>query len=132
MRAVGTLKPSQIGIAPWLEPMWNGFDLQQFPHAVLFYGQAGIGKFEFAIALAKALLCESPQIGSAKPCNHCEACHWFASANHPDFIALVPETHRKLLPHGAFETDSDSSQKSKNIQDEGDSDATEKKEKKNN
>jgi len=46
-------------IPPWLEPLWSSVDLQNFPHAVLVHGQSGIGKFEFAIELAKALLCES-------------------------------------------------------------------------
>jgi len=36
-------------IPPWLEPLWNSVDLQNFPHAVLVHGQSGIGKFEFAI-----------------------------------------------------------------------------------
>ena len=85
-------------IAPWLEPLWNGMSLEEFPNAILIHGQSGIGKFEFAIELAKALLCETS--AGSKPCNHCEACRWFNSANHPDFIALVPETHRKLLPYG--------------------------------
>ena len=115
-------------IAPWLEPIWDGFNFSAFPNAVLIHGQSGIGKFEFSIELAKALLCES-SVG-AKPCNHCEACRWFDSGNHPDFIALVPETHRKLLPRGDFDSESDSSKKSKASQADSDGDATEKKEKK--
>ncbi len=96
-------------IAPWLEPVWDGVNFSAFPNAVLIHGQSGIGKFEFSIELAKALLCEASE--GAKPCNHCEACRWFDSANHPDFIALVPETHRKLLPHGDFDSESDSPKK---------------------
>jgi DNA polymerase-3 subunit delta' len=115
-------------IAPWLEPIWDGINLSAFPSAVLIHGQSGIGKFEFSIELAKALLCETSS--PVKPCNQCEACRWFDSGNHPDFIALVPETHRKLLPHGDFETDADSPKKSKASQSDNDSDAPEKKEKK--
>ena len=115
-------------IAPWLEPIWNSINLAAFPNAVLIHGQSGIGKFEFSIELAKALLCEASQ--GEKPCNHCEACRWFDSANHPDFIALVPETHRKLLPHGDFDSDSESPKKPKASQADSESDATEKKEKK--
>jgi DNA polymerase-3 subunit delta' len=115
-------------IAPWLEPIWAGIDLAAIPNAVLIHGQSGIGKFEFSIELAKALLCESSS--SAKPCNQCEACGWFDSGNHPDFIALVPETHRKLLPHGDFESESDSPKKMKAAQADGDGDTPEKKEKK--
>ncbi len=115
-------------IAPWLDAIWDGINLAEFPNAVLLHGQSGIGKFEFSIALAKALLCESET--AAKPCNQCEACHWFDSGNHPDFIALVPETHRKLLPHGDFESDMDSPKKQKASQADDDGDAPEKKEKK--
>jgi DNA polymerase-3 subunit delta' len=119
---------SERKIAPWLESIWDGINLSAFPNAVLLHGQSGIGKFEFSIELAKALLCESA-IGS-KPCDQCEACHWFDSGNHPDFIALVPETHRKLLPHGDFESDMDSPKKQKASQTDDDGDAPEKKEKK--
>jgi DNA polymerase-3 subunit delta' len=115
-------------IAPWLEPIWSGINLSAFPNAVLIHGQSGIGKFEFSIELAKALLCESSS--DIKPCNQCEACRWFDSGNHPDFIALVPETHRKLLPHGDFDSESDSPKKSKTVQADSDGDAPEKKEKK--
>lgn len=115
-------------IAPWLEPLWDNINLAEFPNAVLIHGQSGIGKFEFSIELAKALLCEEST--GAKPCDHCEACRWFDSANHPDFIALVPETHRKLLPHGDFDSESDSPKKSKGSQADSDGDVAEKKEKK--
>jgi DNA polymerase-3 subunit delta' len=117
-------------IPPWLKPLWESLDLQNFPNAVLIHGQAGIGKFEFALELAKALLCESPNKMQSKPCNHCEACHWFDSANHPDFTALVPETHRSLLPHADYESE-DSPKKGKGSRDESDGESTEKKEKKN-
>ncbi|HQR85084.1 MAG TPA: DNA polymerase III subunit delta', partial [Polynucleobacter sp.] len=117
-------------IAPWLEPLWNAIDLASLPNAVLIHGQSGIGKFQFSIELAKALLCEGSS-NQAKPCNHCEACHWFSSGNHPDFIALVPETHRKLLPHGEIDVDVDAPKKTKKSQDDSDADSGDKKEKKN-
>lgn len=117
-------------IAPWLEPIWNAIDLGSLPNAVLIHGQSGIGKFQFSIELAKALLCED-RSNQAKPCNHCEACHWFSSGNHPDFIALVPETHRKLLPHGEMDVDVDAPKKTKKSQDDSDGDSGDKKEKKN-
>ena len=122
---------SQSKVAPWLAPLWESLDLTRFPNALLLHGQSGIGKFEFSVQLAKALLCESLRGAESKPCNHCEACHWFDSGNHPDFIALVPETHRKLLPHGDFETDGEAPKKSKSARDDSDSDVAEKKEKKN-
>lgn len=117
-------------IAPWLKPLWASLDLHNFPNAVLIHGQAGIGKFEFAVELAKSLLCENPNKIQSQPCNQCEACHWFDTANHPDFTALVPETHRSLLPHADYESD-ESPKKTKNSRDESDGESVEKKEKKN-
>jgi len=117
-------------LAPWLLPLWESLDIKAFPNAVLLNGQSGIGKFEFSIQLAKALLCESRDVTHVKPCNQCEACHWFDSSNHPDFISLVPETHRKFLPQGDFDID-DAPKKSKSTKDDSDGEASEKKEKKN-
>lgn len=122
---------SQSTVAPWLTPLWESLDLGTFPNAILLHGQSGIGKFEFSIELAKALLCESSAGFKSKPCRQCEACRWFNSGNHPDFIALVPETHRKLLPHGDFEMDSEVPKKSKAARDDVDGDVAEKKERKN-
>jgi DNA polymerase-3 subunit delta' len=115
-------------IAPWLHLIWDAINLSAFPSAVLLHGQSGIGKFKFSIELAKALLCEASE--AEKPCSQCEACRWFDSGNHPDFIALVPETHRKLLPRGNFEGDIGALKKTKASQADGDGDVPEKKEKK--
>jgi len=130
MRELSKSTEQQSNIPPWLEPLWNSFDLHNFPNAVLIHGQSGIGKFEFGVHLAKALLCESSGPIESKPCNHCEACHWFDTANHPDFIALVPETHRTLLPHADYESD-DLPKKGKSIREDSDGEPPDKKEKKN-
>ena len=114
-------------IAPWLNPLWQGLDFANLPNAILLHGQSGIGKFSFSVELAKALLCETS--AATKPCNQCEACHWFDTGNHPDFISLVPETHRKLLPHADYEAD-DSPKRGKAARDD-DGEFSEKKEKKN-
>ena len=114
-------------VAPWLQPLWDGMDFANFPNAILLHGQSGIGKFSFALELAQSLLCESAQI-SSRPCNQCEACHWFNTGNHPDFIALVPETHRKLLPHSDYESD-EAPKKGKAARDD-DGEPSDKKEKK--
>lgn len=84
-------------LLPWFEQSWSEISLNNMPHAVLLHGQTGIGKMEFALYLAKALLCESEQ--GQKPCCSCEACHWFDTGNHPDFLGIVPETMINSLPH---------------------------------
>jgi DNA polymerase-3 subunit delta' len=95
----------------------------------LIHGQSGIGKFAFAVELAKALLCESPH-SAKKPCNQCDGCRWFSTGNHPDFTALVPETHRKLLPQADYESD-EPAKRSRASRGDEDADSSEKKEKKN-
>jgi len=116
-------------LAPWLQPLWESLDLDKLPNAILVHGQPGIGKFAFGLELAKALLCESTH-SSAKPCNQCDGCHWFNTGNHPDFTALVPETHRKLLPQVEYEQD-ESTKKSRSTKDDADAESSDKKEKKN-
>ena len=117
----------EIKTAPWLKPLWSSLDFDRFPNAIMIHGQSGIGKFAFAVELAKALLCESTN-PSGKPCNQCDGCHWFNTGNHPDFTALVPETHRKLLPQADYESD-EPTKKTRNTKDD-DSESSEKKEKK--
>jgi DNA polymerase-3 subunit delta' len=62
---------------------------ERMPHALLVHGPAGIGKVEFARALAASALCETPRDGLA--CGTCPSCHWFSQGNHPDFREIVPE-----------------------------------------
>lgn len=64
-------------------------DRTRMPHAVLVQGREGIGKLDFARALAAGALCESPRAGLA--CGECSSCHWFSQGNHPDFREIVPE-----------------------------------------
>ncbi len=61
----------------------------EMPHALLVHGPRGIGKTEFARALAASVLCES-RAGSLA-CGNCPACHWFSQGNHPDYREVVPE-----------------------------------------
>ena len=61
------------------------------PHALLFRGAAGIGKGEFAQALAQALLCEADGEERRLACGRCPACEWVAQRAHPDFRVLEPE-----------------------------------------
>ena len=64
-------------------------DREHMPHALLVQGREGIGKVDFARALAAAVLCEAPRAGLA--CESCPSCHWLSQGNHPDFREIVPE-----------------------------------------
>ena len=59
------------------------------PHALLLRGRAGIGKYDFAIELSRALLCSQPN--HHKACGGCPNCLWFNEGTHPDFRLISPE-----------------------------------------
>lgn len=62
---------------------------ERFAHAWLIHGQEGIGKLNFCVAAARALLCENPQSGLA--CGKCQSCHWMDLNNHLDYRLVLPE-----------------------------------------
>lgn len=74
-------------IAPWLQSSWSQLQSRcrenRLPHALLFAAPKGLGKREFAFALAAALLCDSPST-SAFACGHCRACVLRQAGTHPD------------------------------------------------
>jgi DNA polymerase-3 subunit delta' len=79
---------------PWLaEPLARAI-AQQRAHATLVHGPAGVGQFQFALALASAWLCEA---GEGRPCGRCTSCRLMAAQAHPDFTLLVPEALRVPL-----------------------------------
>ena len=76
---------------PWQIPTASQWlaNRKRFAHAWLIHGLAGIGKTQFALAAAAALLCENPQSGMA--CGQCPACQWVALGNHPDLRRIRPD-----------------------------------------
>jgi DNA polymerase-3 subunit delta' len=86
-------------IYPWQEAAWTG--LQQvrarLPHALLFYGPAGIGKADFIEAFAQSLLCENVR-ADGHACGSCASCGWFTQGNHPDYRRVRPEALEDEAP----------------------------------
>ena len=80
-------------------------DRARLPHALLVVGPAGIGKVDFARALAAGVLCESPREGLA--CGACVSCHWFSQGNHPDFREIVPEAAAEEEEEGEADAKAD-------------------------
>lgn len=59
----------------------------RLPHALLFLGRAGIGKYLAARWLACELLCTN-EVVDARPCGRCGGCRQFVSGNHLDVYAI--------------------------------------------
>lgn len=55
-------------------------------HSYMFIGTRGIGKYLFAKAFAKKILCMSDN----KPCKECKSCLEFDNNNHPDYYEIEP------------------------------------------
>ncbi|MCC7144807.1 MAG: DNA polymerase III subunit [Phycisphaeraceae bacterium] len=66
----------------------------KLPHALIFLGPPGVGKFTTAKALAEILLCpqKSPDLaGRWQACGSCPSCRLFRSDNHPDLHVIRKE-----------------------------------------
>lgn len=61
----------------------------RFPHALLFHGPAGVGKFTTARIMAAGALCHGEQ--SFRPCGVCRACRMSAQGTHPDLLLIEPD-----------------------------------------
>jgi DNA polymerase-3 subunit delta' len=108
-------------LLPWFDGLGKEFNLEATPQAILFHGQPGIGKFDFARWLSKALLCEADLFSTGhKPCNTCEACRWFDTGNHPDFIALLPQSLKGRLVNAELEGSPKIDPVASETQDDGD------------
>lgn len=79
---------------PWLQPVWTrvAADRDALHHGLLISGVSGVAKLEFAVALAKLLLCSQPQTQS---CDACRNCTLFEAATHPDFHMLTTESEAR-------------------------------------
>ena len=85
---------------PWQTTQWQQLQQRrqsgQLPHALLLHGPEGIGKLDFALAVAESLLCEHPD-ENGLACGQCKACQLIKSTNHPDFIHIHPEETGKAI-----------------------------------
>lgn len=73
---------------PWHGALWSALarQFEQLPHALLLQGRPGLGKHDFAVQLAQALLCEQARDGVA--CGQCHSCRLFAAGTHPDLAGI--------------------------------------------
>ncbi len=102
--AIENTHHQSVRLLPWFDALGKAFNLEATPQAILFHGMPGIGKFDFARWLSKALLCEADLFSTGhKPCDSCVACRWFDTGNHPDFVALLPQRLKGRLVQAELE-----------------------------
>lgn len=86
-------------ILPWQHELWRRLQKQRaeqrLPHALMFAGPAGVGKREFAAALASRLLCSAADQEFA--CGVCKSCELIRSGSHPDLLRLSPDEEGKVI-----------------------------------
>lgn len=77
-----------IGHEAVVERLKGWIAAEKIPHALLFAGQAGLGKTRVAREFFKALNCEeTPGDG----CDHCRCCRKVEAGTHPDLWTFTPE-----------------------------------------
>ena len=76
-------------IYPWFKDAWIAIhENKNLPHALIFKGKEGIGKYNFAVKFAKSYLCQKT-LSNHLPCEACSSCEWFPDV-HPDFKHIAP------------------------------------------
>ncbi len=79
----------------WL--LQKAFAIDKIPHAYIFAGPEGVGKYKTACEWAKLLLCRNPVTGRneggdfADSCGLCQSCRLFEAGSHPDFNHVYKE-----------------------------------------
>lgn len=73
--------------------MQRAFSAGKMPHAYIFAGMEGVGKFKTAREWAKLLLCKNPGTENdfADSCGACQSCRLFEAGSHPDFYHVYKE-----------------------------------------
>ena len=85
-------------IYPWQQSQWQQvtqlISSGRLPHALFLHGNQGLGKADFAVALANALLCRQPR-DDKQACGSCQSCQLLAANTHPDLHYLRPVAAEK-------------------------------------
>lgn len=63
------------------------------PHAYIFEGERGLGRYAFARLIAAALTCT----GEREPCGVCSSCIGAAGGTNPDIVLAEPPEKRKTI-----------------------------------
>ncbi len=82
---------SLVGHEALLAGLWRNARKGRLPHALLFEGRSGVGKFAAARRLAAGLLCAQgpgPACRTCPPCKRVQSGGW--RGNHPDLYTIDP------------------------------------------
>lgn len=86
-------------IYPWQQTKWQYLlqfkNQNKLAHALLFYGEEGLGKFSLAHEFSKLLLCKEQN--ASYPCDKCVSCKLLKASSHPDLFILQPEDNGKTI-----------------------------------
>ena len=89
----------QLAPLPWQQSGWQrlqpAVESGRLPHALLLVGPEGIGKQQFAQALAALLLCHAPDGGT--PCGQCRSCTLLAAGSHADLLNVGLEEDSRVI-----------------------------------
>lgn len=79
-----------------VDSLQRAFAAGKVPHALIFAGPPGVGKFTAAKCWAELLLCASPikKDNAFIHCGKCPSCMAFESGSHPDFHHIYKELLR--------------------------------------
>ncbi|MCA9168650.1 MAG: DNA polymerase III subunit [Planctomycetales bacterium] len=68
----------------------------------LFVGPSGIGKRQFALRLAQAMLCDRTAEVELQPCQACDGCIQVAALTHPDLEIVSKPDDKSFIPLDSF------------------------------
>lgn len=87
-------------IYPWQhtqwQQLWQTRQQNRLPHALLLMGLPGVGKKQFAQAVAHSVLCVKPD-DEGKPCGACRMCYLVQAQSHPDLRMIGPEKEGQMI-----------------------------------
>lgn len=77
-----------VGHTSAIERLVHLVACERLPHALLFAGEQGVGKYLTAKTLAASLLCEAKD---DTPCGVCRSCRLVEEESHPDLVVVRAE-----------------------------------------